>query len=521
MKVISKGIKGKMFLFILMVLMILFFTQVAAAGEDITFSLNQSEYYFMIGEQAIIPFEIENTYDKNINGMLSYTITQEITQQGMHYSSSNTNSNMFSVDKGDSVVEIGFGTSDNPIVLKVSMSFNYEEKEDMVVDLDEIIIYFVQDESQKQNKENKMESSSEEAQQQQNQQENQQQEPQAQEQTQQSMTQQKANSMQQNMQQDMNSLKNQMNEEMQEKEQMKQEFGKNVENQEQFKEAKEQLEKEGYKPESKELNPTGNESGDFEYNYKKENGETASISGSMDEGEINEMIKETSEEIKEMKQALENDTKFKEMKEELEKNGFNMEEPEISKMTTNEAQANVPFMNPATNQTANITADFVNTTKEPTNIQLHENNGKGILGLLWFFILVVIAILGILAYNKFLKKDKKIVQLNEKTKEKEKIDFCKNAKMILEQAKELFEKGRKKEAYTRVSKSLRYFYKHKLGAGKEMTRDMVIRELKAQKKGYKNAAECLDLCDLVKFAKYEANEKDFRKIVKLAEGMIK
>ena len=516
-----KEINNLISLFILMVLMILLVTQVAAAGEDITFSLNQSEYYFMIGEQAIIPFEIENTYDKDITGALIYTLTQEITQQGFQHFSSNTNSNLFSVYKGTSVVNIGFGTSEDPAVLKVIMSFNYEEKEEMVVDLDEIIIYFVQDESQKQNKENKMQSSSEEAQQQQNQQENQQQEPQAQEQTQQSMTQQKANSMQQNMQQDMNSLKNQMEQEMQEKEQMKQEFGKNVENQEQFKEAKEQLEKEGYKPESKELNPTGNESGDFKYNYNKENGETASISGSMDEGEINEMIKETSEEIKEMKQALENDTKFKEMKEELEKNGFNMDEPEISKMTTNEAQANVPFMNPATNQTANITADFVNTTKEPTNIQLHEDNGNRMWGLLGFFILVLIAILGILAYNKFLKKDKKIVQLNEKAQKKEMIDFCKNAKIILEQAKELFEKGRRKEAYTRVSKALRYFYKHKLNAGKEMTRDMVIRELKVQKKGYKNAAECLDLCDLVKFAKYEANEKDFRKIVNLAEGMIK
>ena len=377
-----------------MALMILSVMQVAAAGEEITFSLNQSEYYFMIGEQAIIPFEIENTYKNDISGMLSYTIAQEITQQGFQYSSTNTNSNLFSVDKGSSVVNIGFGTSENSAVLKVSMSFNYEEKEDMVVDLDEIIIHFVQDESQKQNKEDKMESSSEKAeQQQQNSEENQQQEPQAQEQTQQSVTQQKANSMQQNMQQDMNSLKNQMNEEMQEKEQMKQEFGKNVENQEQFKEAKEQLEKQGYKPESKELNPTGNESGDFEYNYKKENGETASISGSMDEGEIDEMIKETSEEIKEMKQALENDNKFKEMKEELERNGFEMKEPEINKMATNEAQANVPFMNPATNQTANITADFVNTTKEPTNIQLHENNDNRMWGLLGFFIFVFVHLL--------------------------------------------------------------------------------------------------------------------------------
>lgn len=493
-------------------------------GDEITFSVNQTEYYFLVGEEAMISIETENNYDKEIIGMMTHTINHEINQQGFQYSSSNTNSQQFSVGKGNNVVNLAFGSSADPAVLKVKLSFNYDDKEKMVVDLDEIVIHFVKEESQKQNQENQMESSSEKVSEQQNEQEQQNNQQQSQEQQeqysqQQSETQQKANSMQQNTQQDMNSLKNQMQQEMQEIEQMKQEFGENVENNSEFKEAMEQLEKAGYKPESKELNPTDNESGDFKYDFKKENGETASISGSMEEGNMEEMVSETSEEMQQMKEALENDTKFKEMKEELEKNGFEMEEPQIDKITTNEAQANVPFMNPTTNQTANITADFENTTEKPTNITLHEESGN--MGFLWAFILVLIVIIGLMAYNKYFRKDKKIVHLDEIQSKKEKIDYRKNAREILRQAKEFFDTGKQKEAYTKVSKGVRYFYKYELNFGKEMARDMVIRELKARKKGYKKATECLDLCDLVKFAKYETNKKDFEKILRLAEEIIK
>ena len=69
----------------------------AVFAKDITFSLNQSEYYFLVGQQAVLPLEIDNRYNKQIDGMLSYTITQEVNQQGFHYSSTNTNSQPFSV----------------------------------------------------------------------------------------------------------------------------------------------------------------------------------------------------------------------------------------------------------------------------------------------------------------------------------------------------------------------------------------------------------------------------------------
>ncbi|NIA04107.1 MAG: hypothetical protein GWP09_02035, partial [Nitrospiraceae bacterium] len=45
--------------------------------------------------------------------------------------------------------------------------------------------------------------------------------------------------------------------------------------------------------------------------------------------------------------------------------------------------------------------------------------------------------------------------------------------------------------------------------------------LKKHKLNYKDAKRCFDLCSLVEFAKYEANEKDFNQIISYAEKVIK
>ncbi|MGA9940901.1 MAG: hypothetical protein WBP88_02775, partial [Nitrososphaeraceae archaeon] len=44
-------------------------------AQDILLSTNQTDYYFKTGENAIIPIEINNTYGKQISGILQYTIS--------------------------------------------------------------------------------------------------------------------------------------------------------------------------------------------------------------------------------------------------------------------------------------------------------------------------------------------------------------------------------------------------------------------------------------------------------------
>ena len=95
------------------------------SSGDITFSVDQKDYYFKTGENAIIPLHMKNTYEKQINGILTYTYTQEINQGGMHMSSSNSHSTSFSVKESETTQGLNFGTSDTPSELDISLKFVY------------------------------------------------------------------------------------------------------------------------------------------------------------------------------------------------------------------------------------------------------------------------------------------------------------------------------------------------------------------------------------------------------------
>ena len=53
-----------------------------------------------------------------------------------------------------------------------------------------------------------------------------------------------------------------------------------------------------------------------------------------------------------------------------------------------------------------------------------------------------------------------------------------------------------------------------------ITNDLIIKFLKSEKKDIKEIKECFDLSSLVEFARYQANKKDFEKIIKIVEKKI-
>jgi len=131
-----------------------------AFAEDFVMYVDQSEYYFKVGENAVIPLEIENDYGHEISGMLQYTISQQIMQANTQFSSSNTQASTLIVNSGVQTVSLNFGTSNSPSTLTVNLNFIYNDNNQMNVSLDPITIHFVSDESQKNNVQNKMQSSS-------------------------------------------------------------------------------------------------------------------------------------------------------------------------------------------------------------------------------------------------------------------------------------------------------------------------------------------------------------------------
>src|SRR5215212_2538846 len=130
-------------------------------AQDILFSTEQTEYYFKIGEEALIPIEINSTYGKQISGNLQYTTTHQINQGNVQFSNSNTESKSLVINEENQKISLDLGMSDTPSNLIMNLNFNYNENGDRTVSLGPIIIHFVSDDSQKNNQQqNKTQSSS-------------------------------------------------------------------------------------------------------------------------------------------------------------------------------------------------------------------------------------------------------------------------------------------------------------------------------------------------------------------------
>jgi len=486
---------------------------------DITFSVDQKDYYFKIGEDAIIPLHIENTYGKEINGMLTYTYTQEINQGGMHMTTSNSQSTSFSLKDGKSEQRLNFGTSDTPCTLDIDLKFVYTEKETRVVDLRGIKIHFVSDESQKQNQQNKQSASSEKySAPQQNSQQNpfsqiQRELNQMMNNYQQQIQQQIQNPQQalQNnqMAQDSSALKQQMENEIKKQEAMKQEFQKKLAQNKKFQKEHQELLNQGYNLTDTDLNPSSNNTGTFELTYQKPNGEQATLRGEMKNGKVENLQKDTPETRQELLNKLQQNKEFQEYQKQLQKEGYSQQNIETSHQK-NKTNIKVNYANQK-NETAEITAEAINNTIQNIKLQKPKRQKENY----WWIplALLLLATSGYLAYKKFNKKPKS-PETTIKKKKEEPFNYKSESIKLLDESKRLFEQKKYKDAYGTAGQALRLFLSYENQLNKEVTNDEIINFLREHKKEYKEAKECFDLCSLVEFAKYEANKNDFDEIIR-------
>ncbi len=171
-----------------------------------------------------------------------------------------------------------------------------------------------------------------------------------------------------------------------------------------------------------------------------------------------------------------------------------------------------------------ISAEVINGTIQNVKIENSDKENDYSKKYLWLWLLVLFIALLLVSYfiyKKYYKKIKKeIKETIQMTKEKQ-FDYKKEAIKLLDKAKDLFEKGKYKDAYEKVGQAIRLYLSYKYGLKREVTNDEIIKYLKNKNKEVKLIKRCFDLCSLVEFAKYKANKKDFEKIVGLGEEIIK
>jgi len=482
----------------LLILVVLFLVPVVSA-QDITMSVDQSTYYFLVGQNAVVPLTYNNTYGKQLDGQLKYTITQEVKQGGFYYSSTNTQSSAFYAEEGNHLVNLNFGTSESPALLKVTLTFSYEyNQEQRAVTLDQISIYFVSNESQMNNQPGKMEKSSEKVAD----------SPPPQQPSQQNPQQQLQNNQ---MSQDSNALKQQLEKQLREQQQLKDEFQRNLFNNSEFQNLHQQLINQGYNLTSSSVNPTDNNSGRFSLEYKNEQGETATLSGEMNNGELENVQKLTAEDKQQMLQQLYQNESFQRYLEQLEQEGFNQTNVEFSQ-EDNKTNARINFRD-GQNQTAAINAEFVNGVLKDVELEKEEIQQAFSWILVLSFIIIIVSCIGVLIlYFKIIKRASKS-NISGDLNKQEPFDYLSEAKKLLDEAKKLFEDTHYKDAYGKAAQSLRLFLSYYYGLNKEMTNDEIINYLKCKNTSYQQIKDCFDLCSLVEFAKYQANKKDFDEII--------
>jgi len=313
----------------------------------------------------------------------------------------------------------------------------------------------------------------------------------------------------QQMAQDTNALKQQMQKQAQEVAEIKQEFAENLQKNEELNKEHQELLEQGYNLTSFNADPENSTSGNFEIQYQNQKGETASLTGSMENNELTDLTKESSVEQKQLFEQLQQDQRFQEMDEKLQQQGFQQEKPEIQK-ENGVTKLRVPYKQ--NESTASITATIENGLI--TDVRL-EQDREGLTNILAIAVLLGLAGTTLLAYNRFYKQ-----QTPELVTEKP-INFKAKAKSMLKDAKRLFDDNNHKLAYQRASEAVRFYYSHKFGTGTELSQNQAIDQLKDRNLPYAAPQNCLNLCRMVEFAKYTTNREDFSEILANAEKIVK
>ncbi len=488
-------------------------------AEELVMSVDQSEYYFKVGENAIIPLEIENNYGHQISGMLQYTISQQIMQANTQFSSSNTQASTFTVNDGIQTGSLDFGTSNSPSTLTVNLNFIYNDGNQINVSLDPIIIHFVSDESQKNNVQNKMQSSSQQGSPSQSNPSNPQQS--IQQKLDELMNQQSSfpQDPQQRLQnnqlaQDSNALKKEIQQQLQEENSLKKEFEKQLVSNEDFQKKHQQLLQQGYNVTNGNLNPSSTSTGDFEVNYENKQGKWAKIEGSMVNGTLTDIQKQTQEEREELLSKLREDPTFQEYQNQLTQDGFVEKNLEFD-FDKNITSISLIYQNDKL-QTATITADFKND--ELIKVQL-EKPWKDYSYLYPFLILLPVGIVTYFLYKK-LRIKKKIPSKPVISKETKKFDYVTVSENLIKEAQDCFDNKQYKDAYGKVSQAIRLFLSYELNLNKEITNEDLLSYLNNTIYPISEIRNCFELSSLVEFAKHDENQEDFNKIIDVSKKLI-
>jgi hypothetical protein len=223
------------------------------------------------------------------------------------------------------------------------------------------------------------------------------------------------------------------------------------------------------------------------------------------------IIEQSTEDIKKLEQYIESNDTFMQMNKTLSDKIYNLTGKNID-MKTNISSFQYSYSDQQ-GSNASINGNVTNDG-QIKDISLNE---PGTPFPYWIIALLLVPLLGIYLFSKLRNNATPV----EHAKEIIYIDPKENALSMLGKAIEMFNNGMQREAYREVSNAVRFYFKGTSGIN-ELTSDEIIRSIRGSKdeEYIRDVRECFMLCDLVKFAKYEPNAGDFNKVVEYSKRII-
>lgn len=487
-------------------------------AEDVIMSSEQSTYYFTIGDTAIIPVDIENNSGQMISGILQYTLTQEIRQGNTQISTSNSNASNLTLDEGKKTLSLDFGSFDSPTTVTANLRFNYNNGNEMNVFLGPIKIIFVENSSQMNNSSNPMQSSTQQGTSSQNNPMNPQQSLQQKldEMLNQSPTQQNPQQRLQNnqMTQDSSALKQQIQEQIQKDNQLQADLEKQIVSNQEFQKLHQQLVDQGYELKEGSINATTNSTGTFEADYENQEGKWGKIQGTITNGTITEIQKQTQEQEENLLNKLRNNSTFQEYEKQLKQGGFVEQNFEISP-EDEKTTISINFED-ENHQKATITGNFVNDEIIKVILDKPENSQ------FYFLPILILTIAAVIAALIYLIKSRKNQPFIEKPLPNiQKFDYISEATRLLERSKEDFKNQQFKDAYSQIGQAIRMVLSHRLGLRKEITNEELYVFLNDKSLPVNEIRKYLERSSLVEFAKNPPDKNEFENMVVLTESLFK
>ena len=509
---------------VLLLLLFLLIPLQVVYAQEILFSVEQSDYYFKVGEDAVIPVQINNGFGKQVPGMLQYSITQQINQGNFQFSNSKTNSNSFMIRDGNGTVSLNFGTSNDPTTLVVNLNFNYNEGKEQTSSLGPITIHFVSDESQKNNQSNPMQSTTQNTPP--NQQDPLSQQRQQMQQrldqmlgNQQMLPQDPQQRLQNNqMSQDSSALKQQMQQQLQQQEQTQKEFEKQLAANSEFSKQHNQLLQKGYNVTSSNIEPVSNSTGSFEVQYKNEDGKWATLQGQMNNGTVTEIKQQSQEQQEKLLEKLKQSKQYQEFDKQLTTNGFSQKNIEFQQ-DENKTSIVVEYQDKDQNK-ATITGIFEN--EQIKSVTLNKNSSFSF-DLSWIIAIIIsVIVASVVAFffaKKLLrKKPMETIPVPKKHTSKP-FDYLTESKKMMSKAQQHYSKEEYKDAFGIAGQAIRLFLSYNIGQKREMTNKELIQIIPEEKYPVNEISECLKMTEVVEFAKAESTEEDFARVVSLFEKL--